>query len=80
MYLRTSPYIPPSTHGFLPPSRYVCTLGSNAYNLVLHKHAELLYQGVQEAVQSHLREMGQQVAATPDAQVCMYVVVTCFEA
>lgn len=42
---------------------------SNAYNLVLHKHAELLYQGVTEAVQAHLSHVGLEVSALPDAQV-----------
>lgn len=41
----------------------------NAYNLVLHKHAELLYQGVTEAVQAHLSHVGLEVSALPDAQV-----------
>ena len=36
---------------------------------MLHKHAELLYQGVTEAVQAHLSHVGLEVSALPDAQV-----------
>lgn len=39
---------------------------------MLHKHAELLYQGVTEAVGAHLREVGQQVSGLPDAQVRLF--------
>jgi cullin 3 len=33
----------------------------NAYNMVLHKYGERLYNGVQEALRSHLRGVAQNV-------------------
>jgi len=41
----------------------------NAYNLVLHKHAELLYQGVQSSVQTYLTSVSTAVATTPDERL-----------
>ncbi|KAJ1462111.1 Cullin [Pelagophyceae sp. CCMP2097] len=41
----------------------------NAYNLVLHKHGELLYEGVHETVKSRLREVANRVAATQDDEL-----------
>jgi len=38
----------------------------NAYNLVLQKHGELLYQGVCDCIQAHLEDIAIEVAATPD--------------
>jgi cullin 3 len=38
----------------------------NAYNLVLHKHGELLYNGVCECVRSNLSEVAADVATTAD--------------
>ncbi|CAN0283159.1 unnamed protein product, partial [Hapterophycus canaliculatus] len=38
----------------------------NAYNLVLHKHGDLLYAGVKQAVQAHLDEVGEIIAAATD--------------
>ena len=49
----------------------------NAYNLVLHKHGELLYDGVKEAVQEHLEAVAANVAATPDEQL-LAVTSTCW--
>lgn len=41
----------------------------NAYNLVLHKHGELLYKGVCQCVQDHLTMVAETVAQTPDEQL-----------
>jgi len=41
----------------------------NAYNLVLHKHAEMLYNGVQTSVTNHLTQISSGVATTPDEQL-----------
>ena len=49
----------------------------NAYNLVLHKHGELLYDGVKEAVHEHLETVAAVVAATPDEQL-LAVTSTCW--
>lgn len=38
----------------------------NAYNLVLHKYGELLYNGVQDVVKEHLREVAQSCVDCPD--------------
>ncbi|CAM9921785.1 unnamed protein product, partial [Ectocarpus sp. 12 AP-2014] len=38
----------------------------NAYNLVLHKHGDLLYAGVRESVQAHLDEVGEIIATATD--------------
>jgi cullin 3 len=42
---------------------------SNAYNLVLHKHGDLLYDGVQETVEMRLRSVAEAVASSPDEQL-----------
>jgi cullin 3 len=39
----------------------------NAYNLVLHKHGEILYQGVSDCVSRHLAEVADAVQAVPDS-------------
>ncbi|GMH64531.1 hypothetical protein TrST_g105 [Triparma strigata] len=41
----------------------------SAYNLVLHKHGEVLYTGVQSCVESHLTGVGETVSKSPDASV-----------
>mmetsp|Transcript_16532 Transcript_16532/g.56992 ORF Transcript_16532/g.56992 Transcript_16532/m.56992 type:complete len:163 (+) Transcript_16532:263-751(+) len=41
----------------------------NAYNLVLHKHGDLLYDGVQETVEMRLRSVAEAVASSPDEQL-----------
>lgn len=41
----------------------------NAYNLVLHKHGDLLYDGIQEMVEARLRSVAELVAASPDEQL-----------
>ena len=41
----------------------------NAYNLVLHKHGELLFNGVKGAVTEHLSEVAAQIASRPDEQL-----------
>ena len=41
----------------------------NAYNLVLHKHGELLYNGVRKSVQTHLAAVAARVALCPDEQL-----------
>ena len=41
----------------------------NAYNLVLHKHGELLYKGVHDAVEDHLTKGAEVVAAAPDERL-----------
>mmetsp|Transcript_16824 Transcript_16824/g.22614 ORF Transcript_16824/g.22614 Transcript_16824/m.22614 type:complete len:732 (-) Transcript_16824:417-2612(-) len=51
----------------------------NAYNLVLHKHGELLYNGVCECVQNHLSEVAEVVAATPDEQL-LGAIAKCWDA
>lgn len=38
----------------------------NAYNLVLHNHGELLYDGVHETVRAHLMEIAAAVVEQPD--------------
>ena len=38
----------------------------NAYNLVLQKHGDLLYEGVSEQVKQHLRAVGETVAQASD--------------
>lgn len=39
----------------------------NAYNLVLHKHGTMLYDGVSEKVSSHLLEIVEHLANVPDS-------------
>jgi cullin 3 len=39
---------------------------SQSFNLVLHKHGDLLYNGVRETVTEHLNVIGQQVAHVSD--------------
>lgn len=41
----------------------------NAYNLVLHKHAEILYQGVQNSVQTYLNTVSTFVANASDERL-----------
>jgi cullin 3 len=41
----------------------------NAYNLVLHKHGELLYNGVRGSVQAHLASVATTMAVCPDEQL-----------
>ena len=41
----------------------------NAYNLVLHKHGELLYDGVRSCASTHLERIGDEVARTTDEQL-----------
>ena len=41
----------------------------NAYNLVLHKHGDLLYNGVRSTVHAHLSEVAEQTSATSDEQL-----------
>lgn len=37
----------------------------NAYNLVLHKHGTLLYEGVTEKINSHLTEIAERLSNVP---------------
>ena len=37
----------------------------NAYNLVLHKHGTLLYEGVTEKINSHLNETAERLSNVP---------------
>ena len=39
---------------------------SNAYNLVLHKHGDLLYNGVRDTILEHLTETSRPVLQAPD--------------
>mmetsp|Transcript_9335 Transcript_9335/g.19083 ORF Transcript_9335/g.19083 Transcript_9335/m.19083 type:complete len:765 (+) Transcript_9335:530-2824(+) len=41
----------------------------NAYNLVLHKHGDLLYAGVSDRLASHLLEIVQRLADVPDSSL-----------
>ena len=41
----------------------------NAYNLVLQKHGDLLYEGVSEQVKQHLRAVGETVAQASDDEL-----------
>ena len=41
----------------------------NAYNLVLHKHGELLYSGVSDRLATHLIETVQRLAEVPDSSL-----------
>ena len=41
----------------------------NAYNLVLHKHGTLLYEGVSEKLSSHLLETVDRLADVPDSSL-----------
>ncbi|CAM9533464.1 unnamed protein product [Chrysoparadoxa australica] len=41
----------------------------NAYNLVLHKHGELLYSGVRDSVKAQLEATAAEIAASPDDQL-----------
>lgn len=45
----------------------------NAYNLVLHKHGDLLYEGVKGTVYTRLRSVAEQVAVSPDNQLLQEV-------
>jgi cullin 3 len=42
---------------------------SNSYNLVLHKHGDLLYDGVIGVITEHLEETAVEVAGAPDDQL-----------
>lgn len=41
----------------------------NAYNLVLHKHGTLLYEGVSEKLTSHLLKTVDRIAETPESSL-----------
>ncbi|VEU39797.1 unnamed protein product [Pseudo-nitzschia multistriata] len=41
----------------------------NAYNLVLHKHGTLLYEGVTEKINSHLTETAEHLSNVPDTSL-----------
>jgi len=41
----------------------------NAYNLVLHKHGALLYEGVSDKISSHLAQTVQRLADIPDSSL-----------
>ena len=41
----------------------------NAYNLVLHKHGTLLYEGVSEKLNSHLNDTVNKLAETPESSL-----------
>ena len=41
----------------------------NAYNLVLHKHGTLLYEGVSDKLSSHLLATVDRLADTPDSSL-----------
>jgi len=41
----------------------------NAYNLVLHKHGDLLYSGVSDRLATHLLETVQKLAEIPDSSL-----------
>jgi cullin 3 len=41
----------------------------NAYNLVLYKHGDILYDGVKASVQSHLNAKATLVTATPNSRL-----------
>jgi len=47
----------------------------NAYNLVLHKHGDLLYTGIQETVRTRLRSVMEDVIRSPDDQLLSQVCV-----
>eukprot|EP00211_Chloroparvula_japonica_P003508 CAMPEP_0119129346 /NCGR_PEP_ID=MMETSP1310-20130426/7131_1 /TAXON_ID=464262 /ORGANISM="Genus nov. species nov., Strain RCC2339" /LENGTH=722 /DNA_ID=CAMNT_0007119765 /DNA_START=99 /DNA_END=2264 /DNA_ORIENTATION=+ len=40
----------------------------NAYNMVLHKYGDLLYEGLRDVVDEHLKEVMKMVALSPDAE------------
>lgn len=48
----------------------------NAYNLVLHKHGTLLYEGVSEKISSHLLETVARLAEVPDSSLLEEVAST----
>ena len=41
----------------------------NAYNLVLHKHGTLLYEGVSEKLTTHLLDTVKRLSETPDPKL-----------
>lgn len=45
----------------------------NAYNLVLHKHGTLLYDGVSDKISSHLLQTVESLAQTPDSLLLLEV-------
>jgi cullin 3 len=48
----------------------------NAYNLVLHKHGTLLYEGVSEKLSTHLLETVGLLADAPDSSLLEEVAMT----
>ena len=48
----------------------------NAYNLVLHKHGTLLYEGVTEKLSSHLLATVERLADTPDSSLLEDIATT----
>jgi len=48
----------------------------NAYNLVLHKHGTLLYEGVSEKLSSHLLETVGRLAEAPESSLLEEVAAT----
>lgn len=48
----------------------------NAYNLVLHKHGTLLYEGVSEKLSSHLLDTVARLAEVPDSSLLEEVATT----
>lgn len=45
----------------------------NAYKLVLHKHGDLLYDGVADIIAGHLRETAENVANTPNDRLLQVI-------
>ena len=39
----------------------------NAYNMVLHKYGDILYKGLKEAIEFHLREVAERVSSAADS-------------
>lgn len=50
----------------------------HAYNLVLHKHGLILYEGVTNKITTHLLEIAKVLAATPDA-LLLEAMVNCWK-
>jgi cullin 3 len=48
----------------------------NAYNLVLHKHGTLLYEGVSEKLSSHLLATVERLAEVPDTSLLEEIATT----
>ena len=51
----------------------------NAYNLVLHKHGTLLYEGVSEKLSSHLLATVERLAEVPDSSLLEEIASTWHE-